>query len=139
MEMNRRQFVTLTVGGLVSAAICGCAAEASGSTAAPIEAGASVDAGPASGFEKDGVYDRFKDRGFFVVKRGEELFAVSSICTHRTCKLKAQKDQSFLCPCHGSMFDPNGHVTRGPAKRDLPHYQTRVDNRGHLMVTLRAT
>jgi cytochrome b6-f complex iron-sulfur subunit len=103
----------------------------------PAKAGTPVDAGPESNFTKDGVYDSFVDKGFFVVRRASELFAVSSICTHRRCKLRAESNQTFLCPCHGSRFDPEGHVTKGPATHDLPHFQTTIDDRGHLLVGLK--
>ena len=93
-----------------------------------------VDVGPASDYAKDGVYAGFQNQGFFVVRKGGQLFALSAICTHRRCKLATQSDHSFYCRCHGSAFDPNGRVTEGPAKRDLPQFSAMVNERGHLMV-----
>ena len=95
-----------------------------------------MDAGPASQYAADGVYPRFRDRGFFLVRRGDQLVAYSSICTHRTCPLNAQADGSFLCTCHGSTFDPQGHVTKGPATKDLPVLPVVIDPQsGHVMVS----
>jgi nitrite reductase/ring-hydroxylating ferredoxin subunit len=134
MEMDRREFVKLTVGALV-----GCE---SGAQAAPpphpegSRAGSPIDAGPVSQYATDGIYDAHQEKGFFVVRHGADLFAVASICTHRRCRLRPEPNHTFLCPCHGSRFDPDGHVTRGPATRDLPHFQTTIDDRGHLLVTL---
>ena len=48
---------------------------------------------------------------FFIVRKGASLFALSAICTHRHCKLEAEADKTFYCPCHGSTFDPEGKVT----------------------------
>jgi Rieske Fe-S protein len=95
-----------------------------------------VDAGLASSYAADGVYEGFRFHGFFLVRRGGKLMAISSICTHRVCKLTAEPDRSFYCDCHGSTFDPNGKVTQGPAKRDLPVYPVHTDERGHVIVVV---
>ena len=88
----------------------------------------------ASDYAKDGVYSGFVARGFFVVRRGDKLFALSAICTHRKCQLTAELDHSFYCKCHGSTFDPAGRVTEGPAKRDLPVLPTATNSEGQLLV-----
>lgn len=126
--MKRREFIILAC-----ATVAGCA-EQSGSNQQISLKPVSIDAGSATEYANDGVYDRFHDAGFFVVRRGPKLFAISSICTHRHCSLKAQPDHSFYCKCHGSEFDPSGHVTEGPAVRDLPVLPTEIDGRGHLMI-----
>lgn len=95
-----------------------------------------VNAGPVSNFASDGLYTHFRDQGFFVIRKGEELFALSSICTHRTCKLDAEPNRSFFCACHGSTFDPGGKVTEGPAKRDLPILTSVTNENGQLLVTV---
>ncbi len=93
-----------------------------------------VDAGPVGAYARDGVYDAYRSLGFFVIRRGGELFALSSICTHRQVPLKAEPDHTFYCRRHGSTFDANGHVTKEPAKRDLPRLTTSVSAAGHLLV-----
>ena len=110
--MDRRTFLILG-----AAFTTGCAAAPGGVTLASADRGRVVNAGPAAQYLADGVYTRFRDRGFFIVRRGAKLFAVSAICTHRKCKLEAEPDKSFYCPCHGSTFDGNGKVTAGPARR----------------------
>jgi Rieske Fe-S protein len=41
----------------------------------------------------------------------------SAVCTHQGCTVP----QSFVCPCHGSAFNPQtGAVTAGPANLPLP-------------------
>jgi menaquinol-cytochrome c reductase iron-sulfur subunit len=48
---------------------------------------------------------------------------LSSICTHLKCKIDYNSnDEAFKCPCHGSMFDLDGRVSKKPAKKDLPDY-----------------
>ena len=130
MSLNRREFVVLTC-----ALAAGCASDGGGDGGPPLVAGP-VDAGPAAAYAGDGVYDRFQHQGFFVVRQSEKLFALSSICTHRRCALRAEADRSFYCKCHGSTFSPSGHVTEGPATRDLPVLPSAVDGQGHLIVTV---
>jgi cytochrome b6-f complex iron-sulfur subunit len=128
MILNRRQFVLLSVG-----LAAGCQ-----STVEENHAERVVNAGPAANYAADGVYGRYRDLGFFVVRDGDKLFALSAICTHRRCKLKAEPDRSFYCPCHGSTFNEQGRVMEGPAKRDLPVFATSVDGQGNLIVTVPA-
>jgi Rieske Fe-S protein len=133
MGMNRRQFLVLAAAAVVT----GCHAmndDDIGSVAG--RAGQVVHAGPVSQYSADGVYNNFRDRGFFVIRNGEKLIALSAICTHRKCRLIAEPDRSFYCKCHGSTFDPAGHVTEGPAKRDLPVLPVFVNEKGQLLVTV---
>ena len=44
--------------------------------------------------------------------------ALSLVCTHLGCTVE-QKAGGFTCPCHGSQYDENGKVLRGPAKKAL--------------------
>jgi len=130
--MNRRQFLIVTAVAVVTG--CQTMGDGSGSTATREER--VVNAGPVSNYASDGLYDRFRDQGFFVIRKGEQLFALSSICTHRTCKLDAESDASFFCPCHGSTFDPDGKVTESPARRDLPTLPSVTNESGQLLVTV---
>ena len=93
-----------------------------------------VNAGPISKYAADGLYDSFRDQGFFLVRKGDRLVALSSYCTHRKCRLEAESNRSFNCPCHGSTFDPSGRVTEGPAKRDLPTLPSFTNETGELLV-----
>jgi Rieske Fe-S protein len=122
--MNRRRFLILTAA---------CAAVTQPNRANARTAEQLIDAGPLTNYAADGLYDRFRDFGFFVIRKGDKLTALSSYCTHEKCKLKAEHDHSFYCRCHGSTFDPGGKVTEGPAKRNLPALQT-TSEKGHLMV-----
>jgi Rieske Fe-S protein len=56
------------------------------------------------------------------------------MCTHRACRLRAEPDHSFYRKCDGSMFDPDGKVSEGPAIRDLPLLPASVESDGHLWV-----
>ncbi len=52
----------------------------------------------------------FKDEG--------GVFAISTVCTHLGCIVKHSAD-GFECPCHGSLFAPDGTVLQGPAPQAL--------------------
>jgi Rieske Fe-S protein len=130
LPLTRRDFLVLAAGAAVGS--CGLV---NGAAAGP---GQTIDAGPASAFAKDGVYDGFSDSGFFVVRHGGSLFALSSVCTHRAVQLKAQPDCSFYCKRHGSKFSSVGQVTKGPARRNLPVFATTVNAAGHLLVSVPA-
>jgi len=132
MKINRREFL------IVAAAFAaGCS---SMENAGPPSAGRNrlVNAGPVGSYFFNGIYSDFRTQGFFVIRQGDKLFALSSICTHRRCLLDAEPNRSFLCPCHGSTFDPNGHVTEGPARRDLPTLETLINEKGELLVKVPA-
>ncbi|MBI5084476.1 MAG: Rieske 2Fe-2S domain-containing protein [Acidobacteria bacterium] len=58
-------------------------------------------------------------RAVAVYRDAEGTYAVSTICTHLGCVVKANPE-GFECPCHGSRFNADGTVSRGPAPRALP-------------------
>jgi Rieske Fe-S protein len=127
--MNRRQFLILAAAG---AAVAN-PDHARARSAADGHPEKLVDAGPLSKYSADGLYEGFHDLGFFVIRQGDKLVALSSYCTHRKCKLTAERDHTFYCECHGSTFDPGGKVTQGPATRNLPVLPT-ISDKGHLFV-----
>jgi Rieske Fe-S protein len=129
MKLNRRQFLILTA-GVVAGCKTGDNSVANGDRM--------VNAGKVGNFVADGVYSNFRDQGFFIIRQGDKLFALSAICTHRKCKLTAEPNHSFYCPCHGSTFDPNGKVTSAPARRDLPVLSTFPNEQGELVVNIPA-
>src|SRR4029453_17697785 len=48
------------------------------------------------------------------------VHAVSPVCTHFRCIVHWNStEKTWDCPCHGSRFDYQGRVVRGPATRDL--------------------
>ena len=127
--MNRRRFLALATTAALTA---GCQ---STNKTAP-QSTRSIDAGPASSYASNGVYIAFRDQGFFIIRRGDQLLVLSSFCTHRHCRLTAEQDRTFYCNCHGSTFDPDGKVTEGPARRDLPSLPYEVNDDDHLIVTV---
>jgi len=69
-----------------------------------------------------------------VLVRGENsVHALSLVCTHLGCTVE-QKAGAFLCPCHGSSFDKDGNVTKGPASAPLEILDVEQDEQGNLIV-----
>jgi nitrite reductase/ring-hydroxylating ferredoxin subunit len=48
--------------------------------------------------------------GVFVIRRGQEVRAMSAFCTHQPCELAwVASDRVLNCPCHNVDFSPDGH------------------------------
>lgn len=58
------------------------------------------------------------------------LYALSLVCTHLGCTLNVT-DSGLSCPCHGSLFDLQGNVLKGPADRSLQ--RMRVEEQGGVL------
>eukprot|EP00182_Erythrolobus_australicus_P005834 CAMPEP_0185832606 /NCGR_PEP_ID=MMETSP1353-20130828/2179_1 /TAXON_ID=1077150 /ORGANISM="Erythrolobus australicus, Strain CCMP3124" /LENGTH=178 /DNA_ID=CAMNT_0028530799 /DNA_START=146 /DNA_END=682 /DNA_ORIENTATION=+ len=57
-----------------------------------------------------------------------ESFAINATCTHLGCVVPWNlAEKKYKCPCHGSQYDQNGKVTRGPAPLSLAIAHTEVD------------
>lgn len=124
--MNRREFlVAITVAATTLSA---------GAIGAAEPAEEVLDAGPIDAFELDKVYDQFRDQGVLLIRRGDEVFALSPVCTHKGCKVRLQDDQSFLCKCHKSRFDPDGNVLNGPAVKSLLRLKVKLSPEKHVLV-----
>jgi menaquinol-cytochrome c reductase iron-sulfur subunit len=63
----------------------------------------------------------------WVVKNAGKTVAFAPSCTHLGCAYHWNDEiQSFLCPCHTSVFRPDGSVVSGPAPRPLDRYVSKV-------------
>ena len=70
-----------------------------------------------------------RDRAYLVITDKSQIapYAIRPVCTHLGCTVEWQSGQSrFVCPCHGSQYDAQGRVVRGPARRSLPLITTVV-------------
>jgi len=59
-----------------------------------------------------------------------QSYALNAICTHLGCVVPwSEANNKFMCPCHGSQYDPEGAVVRGPAPLPLALEHSVVDEK----------
>lgn len=102
--------------------------------AVPIDGGFRVDIGPASplatawGCARTVVTHQGIGRYVLMMRTsGDEVSALSAVCTHEGCVVSGVDAAVFVCPCHGSRYDHEGTVVRGPAPAALPRLDARLD------------
>jgi Rieske Fe-S protein len=95
-----------------------------------------VDAGPLSTIKQDGVDVKFAKTGrFLIIRQDDKVYASSSICTHKSCFVKLNKDKQIACPCHGSKFSNEGIPESGAKATDpLFRFGVSVNDKGHVIV-----
>jgi cytochrome b6-f complex iron-sulfur subunit len=70
-----------------------------------------------------------------LVRSDQSFTALSLVCTHLGCTVESQPE-GFACPCHGSRFDLQGNVQRGPAARPLAALRVEATPDGKLKLYL---
>ena len=93
------------------------------------------------------------DERLFVFREGKIFHAISAVCTHLGCTVKAEAlanpevrtvegaplrlTHRFACPCHGSKYSGDGENVAGPAPQPLAWYPITVAaDDGQLVVDL---
>lgn len=64
----------------------------------------------------------YREARVAVLREGDRVYAMSLICTHLGCTVNVTPG-GLVCPCHGSSFDREGRVLKGPADRPLARLQ----------------
>jgi cytochrome b6-f complex iron-sulfur subunit len=62
------------------------------------------------------------DATYLIIKDDKtiETFGLNAVCTHLGCVVPWNKaENKFMCPCHGSQYNDQGKVVRGPAPLSL--------------------
>jgi cytochrome b6-f complex iron-sulfur subunit len=59
--------------------------------------------------------------------------AISLVCPHLGCSVDKAED-GYSCPCHGSQFDSNGALLRGPADKPLRNLRLELTKDGRLVI-----
>jgi menaquinol-cytochrome c reductase iron-sulfur subunit len=152
-ERNRREFfLNLGIGaGAVALVGQGGASLRSLVPNVSYDAPTTVKLGPTMDFP-DGM-KFLPDQRLFVFREGNTFHAISAVCTHLGCTVRAEAlsnaetknvegtnlrlTHRFLCPCHGSRYEGDGRNVEGPAPRPLEWYHLSVSpDDGQLVVDL---
>ncbi|MCW8860711.1 MAG: ubiquinol-cytochrome c reductase iron-sulfur subunit [Deltaproteobacteria bacterium] len=75
----------------------------------------------------------FKRSRAVIIRREEDVYALSLVCTHLGCTVNVTAE-NLVCPCHGSIFDREGKVLKGPSDKALERLE--VEERGDKLVVL---
>ena len=128
MPCDRREFVRTGAAAIAIALVPGCASLVT--RRVPVENGIvrlSLRQNPELSEPRGTLRlmpDGWDDPVYLLVLDGGGFAAVSSICTHRGCTVDLG-GPGLACPCHGSQYDREGQVVRGPASRALGRYPGR--------------
>ncbi|KAF1887088.1 hypothetical protein Lal_00046326 [Lupinus albus] len=71
------------------------------------------------------------DPTYLVVEKDRTLatYGINAVCTHLGCVVPWNKaENKFMCPCHGSQYNDQGRVVRGPAPLSLALSHADVDS-----------
>ncbi|XP_047306926.1 cytochrome b6-f complex iron-sulfur subunit, chloroplastic [Impatiens glandulifera] len=76
------------------------------------------------------------DPTYLVVENDRTLatYGINAVCTHLGCVVPFNKaENKFLCPCHGSQYNNQGRVVRGPAPLSLALAHADVNEDGKVL------
>jgi Rieske Fe-S protein len=130
-DVTRREFVrylVLASGGFAA----GTVAIAAWSSLRPINHGEARRIVPLDDVPVNGTYlfdyPSSDDPAILVRFPGDELHAMSQVCTHLSCVVYYDAgSEQMLCPCHEGVFDArNGDVVSGPPQRPLGRIDVEV-------------
>lgn len=83
------------------------------------------------------AYLKIREMEILFIRESEDsIKALNPICTHKKCTVEHNAELRMLvCPCHGSMYDLNGKVAKGPAEKDLSTYEATLSD-GKIVLTV---
>jgi cytochrome b6-f complex iron-sulfur subunit len=68
-----------------------------------------------------------------LIHNNDGYLAFSLVCTHLGCTVE-QKDGEYECPCHGSKYDGQGFVTKGPSNAALKRLRVEINETGNVIL-----
>ncbi len=133
--MNRRDFVGLAAAGWV-----GSCASLVVTTVRPANGRVRLSLRDYPQLDRAGGFLKLRPEGsdqllYVLALNGGSFAVVSPICKHLGCTVNIDGAR-LLCPCHGSMYDRDGSVLRGPTQAPLDRFQTEVSSDGVLTIYL---
>jgi Rieske Fe-S protein len=137
--MDRRRFVVVSAGAVVAAGLPACASLVA-TAVTPVDGVVRLPLRNFPRLEQPAGSLKIIPAGqttpVYVLNNGGGRYAaLSALCTHLQCFVNVEGGV-ILCPCHGSTFDREGRVLRGPAERPLRSYATTLTPDGDLVIEL---
>ena len=71
-----------------------------------------------------------------LIHNNDGFMALSLVCTHLGCTVEEHKDSGYECPCHGSKYDGQGFVTRGPSNTPLKRLPVEINEAGNIILRM---
>lgn len=88
--------------------------------------GSKITVGPVSDFPVNTV-TRVNKGNFYLSHMPEGFIALYWRCPHLGCTVPwIETESRFVCPCHGSIYEPNGNRIAGPAPRPMDYMQIEI-------------
>ncbi len=70
-------------------------------------------------------------------REGNTFLVFSSKCTHLGCNITEKQGGKIICPCHGSQYDYEGNVIKGPATKRLKRLDFLIEEKEKMVVVMR--
>ncbi len=137
-DLGRRQFMNLLMFGTITGVAAGALYPVAKFFIPPSSGGAGGGSVAKDALGNDVVVSQFLDshkvgdrvlaqglKGdptYLVVKEDKTLedYGINAVCTHLGCVVPWNASENkFICPCHGSQYNNEGKVVRGPAPLSL--------------------
>ncbi len=135
--MRRRVFVQASAAAVTGLALAGCASLIA-VPVTPVGGKIRIPLRLHPQLEQPGGYLRIRPVGaatplYVLALDGGRYAVLSPICTHLQCTVNIE-GATLLCPCHGSLYDREGRVLRGPAARPLQRFPVTLTAEGELEI-----
>jgi Rieske Fe-S protein len=132
-RLSRRYFLKVfVVGAATSASLLNACSSTANGQPEPI---GDIAAGNVSALQV-GEVKAVPGSPVFIGRDNSGVYAMTTTCTHMGCDLASGtiSATTITCMCHGSQFDLDGAVVKGPANGSLVHYAVTVASDGSLTV-----
>ena len=67
---------------------------------------------------------------YIVVNQDKKTIVLTAHCSHLGCKINKTENGKLVCPCHGSEYDLQGNVIKGPAYKNLEIIPSKISADG---------
>jgi len=85
--------------------------------------------------EEDSPWENVSSSRVWVKRDKAGIMALIATCTHLGCEVRYHPEKKqWECPCHGSIYDDDGNLMSGPAKKALQRVAVEAKQDGSLVI-----